>query len=323
MIRPTVAWALRLRARWSGVRIGLVLCYHRIAERAGDPAEELSAAISLRDFERQLGHLRRSYRVVPASRLAPAAAARQPGQRLPVAITFDDDLPSHLSTAVPALRRARLPATFFISGAGLDGPFSYWWQLLQRAWDRDLVDSALLKSWGMGEREVSVRQVARRIQGMSPAERDAATASLRRALGDDLPGDTLSRDGIEALSASGFEIGFHTRRHDDLVGLTDERLRVAMHDGRVELERIVGPLLTISYPHGRADARVAAAARAAGFEFGFMADGSPVTPGDDPRRLGRRYPARGRNGEFALDLARALSTAPTNPRGAMIFPWRA
>jgi peptidoglycan/xylan/chitin deacetylase (PgdA/CDA1 family) len=310
MLRLTVAWALRLRTRLSRERIGLVLCYHRIAERPGDPARELSAAISLNEFERQLRHLRRGYSVVPASRLVRAAAARRPGQRLPVAITFDDDLPSHLSTAVPALQRARLSATFFISGAGMDGPFSYWWQLLQRAWARDLVDSVLLESWGIQERKVSVRQVARRIQDMSPTERDAATASLRTTLGGDAPADTLSRDGIEALAAAGFEIGFHTLRHDDLVGLSDERLRLAMREGRPELERIVGPLLTISYPHGRADTRVAAAARAAGFEFGFVANGSPVTIGDDPHRLGRRYPARGRSGEFALDLARVLSAGP-------------
>ena len=110
---------------------------------------EISAAVSLHNFERQLRHLRRRYRVVPASCLAEAAAARTRGRRVPVAITFDDDLPSHLSHAAPALRRARLSATFFLSGAGLNGPFSFWWQLLQRAWDRGLVDAPLLHAWGI------------------------------------------------------------------------------------------------------------------------------------------------------------------------------
>ena len=307
VMRSTVAWALRLRARWSGARVGLVLCYHRIAEREGDPARELSAAVSLRDFERHLRHLRRGYRLLPASSLATAVASRARGERLPLSVTFDDDLPSHLSTAAPALKRARLPATFFLSGAGLSGPFSFWWQLLQRAWDRDLVDAALLEAWGIRGRDVSIRQVARRIQGMAPAERDAATASLRAAVGGDAPDDTLSRDGVEALAAAGFEIGFHTRNHDDLLGLNDEELRMAMSAGRPELERIAGPLSTISYPHGRADGRVAAASRAAGFHFGFVADGSPVMPGEDPHLLGRRYPARGTRGQFALDVARTLS----------------
>jgi len=82
---------------------------------------------------------------------------------------------------------------------------------------------------------------------------------------------------------------------------------MAMSAGRPELERIAGPLSTISYPHGRADGRVAAASRAAGFHFGFVADGSPVMPGEDPHLLGRRYPARGTRGQFALDVARTLS----------------
>lgn len=306
-MRSAVAWVLRLRARWSGARVGLVLCYHRIAEGESDSAQEVSAAVSRQNLERQLRHLRRRYRVVPASRLAVVGATRTRGQRLPVAITFDDDLPSHVSLAAPALKSARLPAAFFLSGAGLSGPFSFWWQLLQRAWDRNCVDAALLEAWGIREREVSVREVARRIEEMSPPERAVAAASLRAAVGGDAPDDTLSRDGVEALVSVGFEIGFHTRNHDNLVGLDDEELRVAMSAGRAELERIAGPLSMISYPHGRADGRVAAAARAAGFHFGFVADGSPVMTGDDPHLLGRRYPARGTRGQFALDLARSLS----------------
>jgi peptidoglycan/xylan/chitin deacetylase (PgdA/CDA1 family) len=247
VIRSTLAWAHRVRVRWSAARIGLVFCYHGVSARGGDPVREISAPVSHRDFERQLRHLRRRYRVVPALCLPAEAAARARGRRVPVAITFDDDLPSHLSHAAPALRRAKLPATFFLSGAGLNGPFSFWWQLLQ------------------------------------------------------------------ALAAAGFEIGFHTRNHDDLLGLRDEELPVALSAGRAELERIAGPLSTISYPHGRADDRVAAAARAAGFRFGFVADGSPVMLGDDPHLLGRRYPARGAGGRFALDVASTLSAARPNP----------
>jgi peptidoglycan/xylan/chitin deacetylase (PgdA/CDA1 family) len=312
VIRSTLAWALRLCARWSYSRVGLALCYHGISEREGDPVREISATVSLRNFERQLRHLRRRYRVVPASCLAEAAAARTRGRRLPVAITFDDDLPSHLSHAAPALRRARLSATFFLSGAGLNGPFSFWWQLLQRAWDGGLVDARLLDAWGIQHSDVSLRQVARRLQGMSPTEREVAAASLRAAVGGDAPDDTLSREGVDALAAE-FEIGFHTRNHDDLIGLSDEGLPVALSAGRAELEVIAGPLSVISYPHGRADDRVAAAARGAGFRFGFVADGSPVTLGDDPHLLGRRYPARGAGGRFALDVASTLSAACPNP----------
>jgi peptidoglycan/xylan/chitin deacetylase (PgdA/CDA1 family) len=301
--RVTLAWAHRTRARWSSARVGLALCYHAIADLEGDPARELSAPIAARDFACQLRHLRRCYRVVPASQLHSAASSRTRGRRIPVAITFDDDLRSHLSHAAPALRQARLPATFFLSGVGLGGPFSFWWQSLQRAWDQNALEERLLESWGL-RTGASLRQVAQHIQSMSPDARAAARAALETAVGTG--DDALSGDEIAALSEGGFEIGFHTLRHDDLVALDDDGLHAATREGRAELERIAGPIVSLSYPHGRADSRVATAASDAGFRYGFTADGSAVRAVDDPHLLGRRYPARGSVAEFALDAARAL-----------------
>ena len=75
-----------------------------------------------------------------ARRDLPAAArARRPGEPVPVALTFDDDLPSHREHAAPVLARHGAPATAFLCGA--DGPF--WWQLLQRAID----DRAVAADW--------------------------------------------------------------------------------------------------------------------------------------------------------------------------------
>jgi peptidoglycan/xylan/chitin deacetylase (PgdA/CDA1 family) len=295
--------------RSSSARVGLALCYHRIAECGGDPAHEVSAAVSIREFERHLRHLRRRYQVVPASGLTTATTARRRGRRLPVAITFDDDLASHLAHAAPALQRARLPATFFLSGAGLRGPFSFWWQLLQRAWDGGLVDADVLTGWGVPAGEVSVRRLAQTIQAMRPVQRSAAAASLREVLGEEPTDDTLGADAVEALARAGFEIGFHTLEHHELTALNADELDAAMRTGRAELEEVVGCTSMISYPHGRADARVAAAASAAGFRFGFVADGRAVTGERDPHLLGRRYPARGPSGQFELDVARTLYRA--------------
>lgn len=308
------ASAVLARVRWSSARVGLVLCYHRIAERGGDPSREVSAALALAEFERHLRHLRRRYRVVAASELMTAVTERRRGARLPVAITFDDDLPSHVIHAAPALRRAGLPATFFLSGAGLNGPFSFWWQLLQRAWDRDLVNARMLEGWGVEAGAVSVRGIAATIQAMRPAERHAAATSLRAALGEDGGGDSLDRDAVAALATEGFEIGFHTLEHHDMTGLTAEELEAAIQTGRTELEEVVGATSMISYPHGRADARIAAAASAAGFRFGFVANGMAVRSDCDPHLLGRRYPSRGPEGRFELDVARTLSVASRDRR---------
>src|SRR3954447_7633376 len=93
--RGAVRWATTLwhyvRVRRSNARVGLALCYHAVDFRNGDPTRELSAPVGIDAFERQVRHLRRWYRVVPASALCDAASARRRGEAVPVAITFDDD----------------------------------------------------------------------------------------------------------------------------------------------------------------------------------------------------------------------------------------
>jgi hypothetical protein len=86
--------------------------------------------------------------------------------------------------------------------------------------------------------------------------------------------------------------------------LDDDDLARAMEEGRSELADTVGqPLTAISYPHGRADARVASAARAAGFDVGFTGSPELVTDQSDPLLLGRLSPSYKSLGEFAFEIA--------------------
>src|SRR5947209_5838949 len=128
--------------RLSGRKLGLAVMYHAVGQPLG--TDELVPAVHPDRFERQLGLMRRGFRIVPASQLASAAAERRRGQRLPLAITFDDDLPTHLENAVPILERAGLTAAFYLCGASLERPFAFWWERLQRAADAGIVDEELL-----------------------------------------------------------------------------------------------------------------------------------------------------------------------------------
>src|SRR4051794_27432030 len=96
--------------RLKGPGTGIALVYHRVDAHAGDPARELVPALPAQAFEAQVRHLVRHYDVVTARDLPAAARARRRGARLPVALTFDDDYPSHLEHVAPALRRAGAPA---------------------------------------------------------------------------------------------------------------------------------------------------------------------------------------------------------------------
>jgi peptidoglycan/xylan/chitin deacetylase (PgdA/CDA1 family) len=299
-----LAAPLEWRARRSDARVGVALVYHAVGEPGGDARRELLPALAATLFEEQLRYLTSRYTLVPASALLEATSNRGIGGRFPVAITFDDDLRSHVDFAAPLLARVGATATFFLSGSSPDGSNRFWWERLQEAFDRGL-DPPRVKA---GPARPTIHELAREIEAL-PADRiDTLDARLRAMVGPDPPDAGLRSDDVAGLVSDGFEIGFHTRRHRRLPGLTDEELAQAMREGRAELEAIVGhPLTTIAYPHGRSDERVAAAARAAGFIFGFTGEGRPVAPDGDPLLLGRVSPSYSSVGELAFDVARAIA----------------
>jgi peptidoglycan/xylan/chitin deacetylase (PgdA/CDA1 family) len=299
------------RLRLSARRAGLVLVYHKLGEPPGDPKRELVPALSPQLFEAQVRHLGRLYRVVPARDLHGAAAIRRRGQRFPVAITFDDDLQSHARHALPVLRAAGLSATFFLSGASLERPHRFWWERLQAAVDagRDL---GVLAEAGISAGGTGIHGWGDAIEQASVAERVRAADALAELAGPDPQNAGMRAADVAELAAAGQEIGFHTLCHDPLPALDDTELNAALQDGREALERLAGRRLTaISYPHGKADARVAANARAAGYEWGFTGLPVAVTPARDPLLLPRVEVLNTTLQDFARQLVGALEqTAP-------------
>ena len=291
--------------RLSAARLGLAMMYHRVGDPQGDPEREFVPALGTRLFARQVRYLGTCFRSVPASELMAAVATRRRGQRIPVAITFDDDLASHAGEAAPLLGRAGLTATFFLSGASLSEPFRFWWERLQAAVERDWEEACTLV--GVTSAPSDIHELAKSVHEMEPRERDATAARLREALGPDPNDAGIPAAQVRALVGAGFEVGFHTRRHDYLPALQDSELERAMLDGRAELEEVAGgPLQVIAYPHGGADARVAAAARAAGFRYGFTTRQSAVGAGTDPLLIGRVEGPFDSVSSLAFELTRAL-----------------
>lgn len=305
-----LAVCLERAARLSGRRVGIALVYHRIGDPPGSLDRELLPALGSALFQAHVRHLSGRYRIVPASELVNATHERQRGDRFPVAITFDDDLASHARIAAPLLERAGAKATFFLCGASLHAPHAFWWERLQVAVNRGIDPSALPVRSPTGGRP-DVHGLGRAIEDLPPHERDEVDAALQNLVGPEPVDAGLREDDVRRLVASGFEIGFHTLRHDRLPALDQEALARAMHEGRAELEVVVGRRLTaIAYPHGRADPRVAAAARAAGFVVGFTGRPEPVTLETHPLLLGRLAPSYDSVGELAFNVAWTLLRAP-------------
>ena len=81
---------------------------------------------------------------------------------------------------------------------------------------------------------------------------------------------TMDWDGLRALAERGLEIGSHTVSHPHLTRLGDAELERELRQSRERLQDELGrPCPYVAYPYGDADARVHAAARAAGYDAGF------------------------------------------------------
>ena len=306
---------LERRVRRSERRTGAILVYHRVAQATGDRTRELSPAVGREQLAAELRHLASRYRVVPPDEVHAAVRSRRPGERLPVAVTFDDDTRSHVDEALPVLRSAGLVAAFFVGGASLRGGPRPWWESLQALLDAGrtpagvplpapLVEAALRREPG------AIGRLGLAVESLDPEARRDLERTLAASLPDDGGDPGLDDRALRDLAA-GQRIGFHTLWHDPLPSLGDDDLRRSLEDGRAELARRVGrDVDLIAYPHGAADDRVAAAAAAAGYRLGFAGRNRAVSAADGPLLLPRLDPWHDSLGTFALTVARAMLTAP-------------
>jgi peptidoglycan/xylan/chitin deacetylase (PgdA/CDA1 family) len=311
-LRAFVAALARNRVRWSGRRVGAALVYHRVSPTDHNSSEILTT--HHRDvFEAQLRHVRSHYEVVPASELTDAVARRRRGGRIPVAITFDDDLHSHAELAAPILRGLDLPATFFLCGRSLERPFRFWWEHLEAAAERGMAPADVASAPGWPAEEAAPRTLwdaAQTIQALDRSRREQVDEWLRERAGPDPESAGMRTAEVRTLVEAGMEIGFHTLHHPFLPNLDGAQLASALSDGRARLEELTGSeLATFAYPHGGWNERTVAAAREAGLRFAFTLDREPVTPASDPLRLGRMESVSD-GGRFGLELALLCATRP-------------
>ena len=301
-IAPLAARLLRLTSR----KVGVVLTYHRIDVEA-DPAAVLVPVLDARVFVSQLRHVAAHYRVVPASEITTAAFGRRRGEPFPVALTFDDDLQTHVTLAAPELEARGLRGTFFLTGTTLTGPKRFWWQALEDAPPSTLPELAA----AVGAASADVAGIAAHVEAPSRTDRVSAAELLERTAPPRRSVRGLATDDVRRLAEAGHEIGFHTRDHDNLLTLTDDERRAALHAGRAELaEAAASTVAVLAYPHGGADAEIAARAREAGYAAAFTTAEGAVTRHADVLRLPRVDASFRSAGHLALQLLRHCALPP-------------
>lgn len=276
---------------------GLALLYHRVTADDAPPIGDLVPSIPQQLLRRQLEVLGEVGDLVPLERLhAPAVDRRRPR----FGLSFDDDYRSHGEQVLPILRALGVTGTFFLSGRSLHRLGPYWFESLERlVAEQGLHDTRRL----LGMDATAAADLAALCE-RNPRLQRLVTAAV------DLAPCHLQPAQIAGLAEAGMAVGFHTLHHRRLVDLDGEGLRLALVDGREALEASIGRRVDLlAYPHGKADARVAAAARTAGYRMAWTGWPRPVRAGDDPFLLGRWEPGPLETDAFLAALAVRVNRA--------------
>ena len=273
-----------------------MLTYHRVGGRAHDgdgltvPADE---------FEAQMRHLRDAgYQVMPLDQLIAAVEGGTLSRRA-VSLTFDDGYADAWSHAAPVLESLGFPATFFIVGGALDGPYEFWWDAVDRVLRSSLALPARLEL-RLGGRllDLPTATEAQRsaahaaiLECLYPLDHDARASAIGALVswsGAGHAGDSARRpmtagEVARLATRPGITIGAHSQHHEQLPRLSHDAKLADLRACRSRLESLTGRAVTaLSYPYGYADHDTVEAAREAGFALAVTTEPRGLTHGIDP-----------------------------------------
>lgn len=290
-----------------------ILIFHRVHARADTlyPGEP-----DIARFERIVRYVAGAFRVMRLDE----AVSRLASDRLParsMAITFDDGYADNAEVALPILRRAGLPATFFVSTGFLDGGRMWNDTVIEcvRACTLDRID---LEVFGLGalalgtpdERRTAIQRVLKHIKYLDlPGREDALRELSRITRAGDLPRTLMMRsEQVRALHDCGMEIGAHTVHHPILTTLTHEEAKHEIAAGKSALESITqSTVRTLAYPNGRPvqdyDASHVDMARALGFLGAVSTATGAARSGADLFQLPRFTPWNSSMAAWSVKLA--------------------
>ena len=256
----------------------IVLCYHRVAEKADDP---LSLCVHPDRFSAQVERLRGFADIVPLAEIQQRSRDRR------LALTFDDAYADTAECAAPILEAADVPATVFVPTVALQPDHEFWWERLvhlvvdvvepdRPALEIELAGQPLRADVRSADGRLrTFRALNHRLLRLGPAAIEAALEVVAAQLGGMVPRPCpqhrkFTAEQIGALSAHGrVEVGGHSRTHALLTALDEDDQREEIAGGRRELEALVSARVTsFAYPYGYAesfDERTQAIVREAGY----------------------------------------------------------
>ncbi len=230
-------------------------------------------------LEQSLAFFRRHYNVVSLDQVL---ASRRTGAALPpraLLITFDDGWADNADYALPALRRAGLPALLFVVADAVGTRQPFFQERIIGAWRRGALGvgelAAVLPEGqapaaGSDESIASLRAVIARLEALDADTRARVLEPLMARL-DDGHRHMVTVEELQRLQDGGVALGLHGKTHTPM--RLAEDLDAELGGARDALARQLGHprarAESMSFPHGSFDATIAQRAREAGYELVF------------------------------------------------------
>ncbi len=276
-----------------------ILIFHRVHSQ---PDPLFPGEPDIQRFNTIIGWINRWFNVIPLD----TAVRQLPAANLParaVCITFDDGYADNVVNALPVLQHHKVPATFFVSTAFLDGGRMWNDSVIEafrhcrhRVFDGRLFGMGIFALETLEQRRHAMEAVLAHTKYMAPTQRQDTVAQLVEWAATPLPDDLMMRsEQVLALRNANMQIGAHTVSHPILANISNAQARWEIASSKSALQTLLGqPVTLFAYPNGKPTTdygeRHVNMVRNAGFEAAVSTIPGAAVVGTDVLQLPRFTP---------------------------------
>jgi CelD/BcsL family acetyltransferase involved in cellulose biosynthesis/peptidoglycan/xylan/chitin deacetylase (PgdA/CDA1 family) len=236
-----------------------ILYFHRV----NNEADPFFPSTPVAQFEREIRHVAKNYRVVSLGEAVRRLSAGGPSEPV-VVLTFDDGYADNCTVAFPILQKYGLTATIFLTTGALDSQKALWFERLNLAikktshqsLDLELDVPRRLYLRTDAERLRAVRAIYGFLRNVPEGARQERLTEILHLLEvsdlSDRDGRMLTWDQVRFMRSQGIDFGGHTVNHPFLSRLSQEcaAWEVSECKRRIESE-LQEPVDFFAYPSGR------------------------------------------------------------------------
>lgn len=315
-----LAWFDSLWVRHRKIDGATILMYHSVTDRRNRDWINPSHSISVERFERQVRFLKERRTVVPLSRLIDMVESGVTPEAGTVAITFDDGYLDTLDIAGQVLNKYELPASVFAVSGWVENAKAPWVDVMYAAMKRRVTDQISIegRSWRVetgAEAARALGHLGGRFIELEAGPRDALLHDVCRQLSPDLEMPDLLMNWQDYKRwmklGDGFEVGAHTRWHEDatLIGPNALRSEIKHCMGALD-ERLGIKRPHFTYPYGRMNASTEEVLRRSGCRSAIGTDPMQTVVGTSDAFQLTRFDPRGPQGRLGFMTSGAYPDMP-------------